>query len=65
MIKAGQLRRCQGLDKLGRHAMAMRNPHNVFSSFAFQKTVVLLRNEIRLCEKTLKFLLLFSQLCNG
>ena len=29
-MKAGQIRRCHGLDKLGRHGTAMRNPVTSF-----------------------------------
>ena len=30
MVKTVQIRRCQGLEKLGRQVAAMRNPRNVF-----------------------------------
>ena len=29
VVKAGQIKRCYGLGKLGRHVVAMRIPHNV------------------------------------
>ena len=40
MAKTGKAKRCQELDKLGRHVVAIRIPHNGFSSIAFVKTVV-------------------------
>ena len=52
MKEEGQIKRCQGLDELGRHAVATSNPHNVFISIAFDRTIVLFRNEIWLPEKT-------------
>ena len=58
MVKRGQIRRCQRVDKLGRHVVAMSTPPppaNVLFLIASQKTIILFRNEIWLCEKTYFF----------
>ena len=33
MLKTGQIKRCEGLEKLGRHVAGMRNPIMFFSGF--------------------------------
>ena len=53
MMKTGKIRRCQGLHKLGNYFVGMRNPPKiVFFINCVSKTMVLLLNEILLCEKT-------------
>ena len=52
MAKTGQIKRCQGLDKLGRNVAPKHNHPKIFKKLiAFQKTTVLSRNEISLREK--------------
>ena len=57
-MKTGQIRRIQKLDKLGRHVIALNNSSLCFLIDLFKKKTVL-RYEIRLCQKTTKFLLAF------
>ena len=49
MAKTGSKRCLQGLEKLERYVVAMRNPTGCFSSIFFYKTIVLFRNEIWRC----------------
>ena len=65
MLKTSLIRRCQGLEKLGRHVAAMHNAHNVLQLISIQKTLVLFWNEIWVCQKNIKWLLLHSQLFIG
>ena len=58
--KTGQIRRCQGLEKLGRHVETMRSPHNVFYQLRFKKTTVLFPKEKLLCEKHKLFTNVFT-----
>ena len=41
MLKTEQIRRCQGLENVGKHVMGMVISHNVFSLIGFQKMIVL------------------------
>ena len=49
MVKTGQIRRCQGLEKLVRHIVGMRDPQNIFfmnciASWKFIKSSSIYRN---------------------
>ena len=63
MVKTQQIRHCQGLNKLGSHVVAMHNP-DLFNKL-FQEMIVLFQNEIRLCKKSINYLLVLSQLSIG
>ena len=53
VVKTGQIKRWQGLEKLGDMWWLCATPHNVFFlSIAFKKTMVLFQNDIWLCENT-------------
>ena len=66
MVKTAQVRRCQGLDNVGRDVSAMRNPQwYFFYSISFKKAVVLFRNEIWLCQKNTNFLFAVWRLSVG
>ena len=60
MVKAGQISCCYGPKKLGRHVAAMCNRTCFFLDF-HSKNGSLFWNEIRLCQKNINILLLFSQ----
>ena len=44
MVKTGHIKRCQGLNKLERHVVAMRTAHTAFYSNEFQETLAIVKS---------------------
>ena len=63
-VKTGQIRRCQKLEKLGRHVVAMRNPR-CFSIDRLLKNHSFTSERDWAMSKKVNFLLLFSQVSIG
>ena len=61
-LKRGQIRGCYGLDKLGRHVAAMRNPYNIFKFFSFSKNNNFVSKRDLVMSRNNNLLLLLSQL---
>ena len=65
MLNKGQIRRCRGLDKVGRHVTAMHNPLKSFLIDCVSKNGSFVSERDLAMPKKNNFLLLLSKLSTG